>query len=462
MKRNFSISGMPDFSPFEKGRREYILSKIKEQFSLFGFLSIQTASMTKQSSNYGEAADKLIFNVLKSGNYFQKLKENYNNEEKEISDLLSLQDIDLTSRICDKSLRYDLTIPFAKYVAENQSKITFPFKRYEIGSVWRADRPQKGRLREFTQCDADIIGDSSLWLEVDLLALMNSIFKALGLNSLLIKINNRKILEGIWLEGKGESIDSFSSFCIIIDKIDKIGIERVGELLLDSGYQADFIQMIQNLFLFKGSFLDKKEYLLEQINNPNNILLKGLDELSVIIEKSTSVSNLSFDLSLARGLDYYTGAIFEVVSLNGSLNSLAGGGRYDNLTEKYALAGVSGVGVSFGLDRLYLEMDSLNLFEDKINNSLDVLFINFGEQESIVSQSYVEQVRSCGKSAELYPSKLKISKQMSYADKRDAKFVVMIGEEEINTDLLTVKNMTTGKQASLSILEFIKLLSHEE
>ena len=357
MKRNFSISGMPDFSPFEKGRREYILSKIKEQFSLFGFLSIQTASMTKQSSNYGEAADKLIFNVLKSGNYFQKLKENYNNEEKEISDLLSLQDIDLTSRICDKSLRYDLTIPFAKYVAENQSKITFPFKRYEIGSVWRADRPQKGRLREFTQCDADIIGDNSLWLEVDLLALMNSILKALGLNSLLIKINNRKILEGIWLEGKGESIDSFSSFCIIIDKIDKIGIERVGELLLESGYQADFIQMIQKLFLFKGSFLDKKEYLLEQINNPNNILLKGLDELSVIIEKSTSVNNLSFDLSLARGLDYYTGAIFEVVSLNGSLNSLAGGGRYDNLTEKYALPGVSGVGVSFGLDRLYLEMD---------------------------------------------------------------------------------------------------------
>lgn len=462
MKRNFSISGMPDFSPFEQGRREYILSKIKEQFSLFGFSAIQTASMTKQSSNYGEAADKLIFNVLKSGNYFTKLKEKYNNAEKGISDLLSLEDVDLTALICDKSLRYDLTIPFAKYVAENQSNITFPFKRYEIGSVWRADRPQKGRLREFTQCDADIIGDSSLWLEADLLDLMSSIFKVLGLDNLLIKINNRKILEGIWLEAKGVSVDSFLSFCIIIDKIDKIGIERVGGLLLDAGYQKDFIQMIQELFLFEGSFLEKKKYLLGKINKPNKILLKGLDELSFVIEKSSSINNLIFDLSLARGLDYYTGAIFEVVSLNGSLNSLAGGGRYDNLTAKYNLRGVSGVGVSFGLDRLYLEMVDLNLFDDKINNSLDVLFINFGEQESIVSQSYVAQVRSCGKSAELYPSNLKISKQMSYADKRGAKFVVIIGEEEINSRLLTIKNMKTGKQDSLTILEFIKLLNHEK
>ena len=462
MKRNFSISGMPDFSPFEKGRREYILSKVKEQFSLFGFSSIQTASMTKQSSNYGEAADKLIFNVLKSGNYFTKLKEKYDNGEIGKLDLLNLQDTDFTSLICDKSLRYDLTIPFAKYVVENQSNITFPFKRYEIGSVWRADRPQKGRLREFTQCDADIIGDSSLWLEIDLLDLMNSIFKVLGLNKLLIKINNRKILEGIWLEGKSTSADSFSSFCIIIDKIDKIGIERVGELLLEAGYQEGFIQMIQKLFLFKGSFLEKKEYLLGQINNPNKILLKGLDELSFIMERSSSVNNITFDLSLARGLDYYTGAIFEVVSLNGSSNSLAGGGRYDNLTEKYNLRGVSGVGVSFGLDRLYLEMDELNLFDDKINNSLDVLFINFGEQESIVAQSYVSQVRSCGKSAELYPSNLKISKQMSYANKRGAKFVVILGEAEIDSELLTVKNMNTGTQDSFSILEFIKLLNYEE
>ncbi|MAQ70247.1 MAG: histidine--tRNA ligase [Flavobacteriales bacterium] len=461
MKRNFSISGMPDFSPFEKRRREYILSKVKEQFLLFGFSSIQTASMTKSTSSYGEAADKLIFNILKSGNYFTKLKENYNNRETGSSDLLNLKDIDFTSLISDKSLRYDLTIPFAKYVAEHQSEITFPFKRYEIGSVWRADRPQKGRLREFTQCDADIIGDSSLWLEVDLLDLMNSIFRSLGLNDLLIKINNRKILEGIWIEGKGSSVGSFSSFCIIIDKIDKIGIERVGELLLDAGYQEDFIQMMQELFLFEGSFLDKKEYLLGKINQDNQILLKGLDELSFVIGKSSSVNNLIFDLSLARGLDYYTGAIFEVVSY-GSANSLAGGGRYDNLTEKYDLRGVSGVGVSFGLDRLYLEMDELNLFDDKINNNLDVLFINFGEKESIVSQSYISELRSCGKSAELYPSNLKISKQMSYADKRGAKFVVIIGEEEINLELLTVKNMNTGKQDRLSMLEFIKLLNHEE
>ena len=450
MKTNFSLSGMPDFSPAEMHTRKHVISIIEAQFNTFGFSPITTSLIEKRSNlfdSYGEDGEKLIFQILRSGDYLQKV-------EKALDNLTSKT---LSPLISDKSLRYDLTVPLTRYIAENRSSITFPFRRYEIGSVFRADRPQKGRLRQFTQCDADIIGSQSLWLEIDLLNLMGAIFNQLKLDGLVIRVSHRKVLEGVF---KSFSSDlSFSKFCIIIDKLDKVGLDKVGELLKDAGLSNKDTCVIKELFLLHGSFLDKKKYISKLFSN--TILNEGIDDLSFIFNKIESFEYdipIKFDFSLARGLDYYTGCVFEVVSLDNNTGSLAGGGRYDSLAEKFNVKNMSGVGLSIGLDRLCLALEELNLLPTKINNSLDFLLINFSEHEADISYNYIIKLRSLGFSAELYPDKIKLNKQMSYAHKRGVKFVVMIGEEEVKQNKLTVKNMLSGTQDLVTFNELIKLI----
>ena len=451
MKSNFSLSGMPDFAPLQMKRRQYVLSIIEKKFIVFGFSPISTSLVEKRSNlfgSYGEDGEKLIFQILRSGDYWNKASPK----------VKKLTSKTLSPLISNKSLRYDLTVPFARFIAENRASISFPFRRYEIGSVFRADRPQKGRLRQFTQCDADIIGSQSLWLEVDLINLISTVFNILKLKDVIIKISNRKLLEGIF-----ESFSSnlnFSQFCIVIDKLDKAGFDKVGELLLDGGLSQKDVIIIKNLFLFRGSFLEKKDYVMSQLNT-NTKLKTGFDELSFIFDKTDYMllnNSIELDFSLARGLDYYTGSIFEVVSSSNNVGSLVGGGRYDQLTEKFNLKNISGVGISFGLDRLCLALEESNLFPKELDDSLKFLFINFGESEAKVANSYILKLRDLGVSAELYPESLKLNKQMSYANKRDVKFVIMIGEEEIKKDKLTIKNMLSGVQELISFKQLIKKL----
>ena len=450
MKPNFSLSGMPDFSPVEMQKRKYVLSIIEAQFKTFGFSPIATSLIEKRSNvfdSYGEDGEKLIFQILRSGDYLKKVE----------SELKNLTSKTLSPLISDKSLRYDLTVPLTRYIAENRSIINFPFRRYEIGSVFRADRPQKGRLRQFIQCDADIIGSKSLWLEIDLLNLMGTIFNKLKLDNLVIRVSHRKVLEGVF-ESFASNL-SFSKFCIIIDKLDKIGLDKVGELLSDAGLSKKDICVIQELFLLKGSFLDKKQYVSKLLKNAT--LQQGIDELSFIFSK-TELSDcdmpIKFDFSLARGLDYYTGCVFEVVSLDNNIGSLAGGGRYDHLAEKFNITNMSGVGLSLGLDRLCIALEESKLLPNELNNSLDFLFIHFSQHEADASYHYIAKIRSLGFSAELYPDEIKLNKQMSYANKRGVKFVVMIGEEELKQNKLTVKNMLSGVQDLISFDQLIKLI----
>ena len=451
MKPKFSLSGMPDFSSSEMKKRKYVQSVIEEKFNLFGFSPISTSLIEKRSNlfgSYGEDGEKLIFQILRSGDYLNNVNIDPN----------TINSSELSPLISDKSLRYDLTVPFTRFIAENQSSITFPFKRYEIGSVFRADRPQKGRLRQFTQCDADIIGSTSLWLEVDLLNLLGSIFNTLKLNNLVIRINNRKLLEGIYQSFNSEL--SFSQFCIIIDKLDKIGINKVGGLLLNGGFSENDIGIIKDLFSLQGDFKSQIQYVLDKIvNNPH--LDDGINELLFLFNKN-NLSRYSIpvklDVSLARGLDYYTGSIFEVVCLEDNIGSLAGGGRYGKLAEKFSLKNISGVGVSLGLDRLCIALESAGLFESFVQQDLDFLFINFGKKESEIAYSYITKLRELGRAAELYPDAIKVNKQMSYANKRAVKFVIMLGEEEIEKNKLTIKNMITGSQDLVSFEELTKSL----
>jgi histidyl-tRNA synthetase len=454
MKQNFSLSGMRDFSSFQLKRREYILSNIKNQFILYGFLPISTPIMEKRNNlfgNYNQEGEKLIFQVLKSGDYLSSInKENYEDTSSNFSRLIS-----------DKALRYDLTLPFARFVSQNRSSLNFPFRKYQIGPVFRADRPQKGRLREFLQCDVDIIGSQSLWSEVDLLCLIDSVFKSLSLKSIKIKLNHRKILEGLF-ESFSLNI-SFDQFCILIDKFDKIGIDKLIALLIEKGCTKNEVSILNTLFLSKGSFLEKKSIILNLVSNNN--IKNGLDDISFILDqlKTHSVyDNIEFDISLARGLDYYTGSIFEVISLENNTGSLLGGGRYDELAEKFGFQNISGVGMSFGLDRIYDLIDLLDLFPQHINNELDFLFINFGIKESSICHKYILELRSLSYSTELYPDDIKVNKQMNYANNRGAKFVIMIGEEELSLNKIKVKNMATGKQSVLSFSEFIKTFPRDE
>ncbi|MBJ04713.1 MAG: histidine--tRNA ligase [Flavobacteriales bacterium] len=455
MKKKFSLSGFPSFNHFQNVKREYITSILKKQFNLFGFSPIKTSCVEKRSNlygQYGDEGDKLIFQILKSGNYLNKVE----------NDLNTIPIEQISSLISDKALRYDLTVPLARFVSENKNNITFPFKRYEIGPVWRADRPQKGRLREFTQCDADIVGESSLWLEVEIINLIISCLKKIKLFDFSIQINNRKILEGLFTSFKSNL--SFEGFCIIIDKISKIGKDKVLDLLIEGGFSYDSIELFSKILFFKGTISQQQENISQHLKL-NSKLEMGFLEIHSINDRLSSGNfnnYIHLDLTLARGLDYYSGIIFEVVSIHNPQISIAGGGRYDKLTEKFNVKNLSGVGVSFGLDRLTLLMEELDLFPENTLNSLDFLFVNFGDEEAKSSSEYINNIRDLGYSVELYPSPIKISKQLSYANQRNTKLVIMIGEDEIKMKNMLIKNMSNGQQIKYSFNNFLKALKNNE
>ncbi|WP_292946667.1 histidine--tRNA ligase [Olleya sp. UBA1516] len=439
--------GTRDFNPEEVAKRNYIFSTIKSQFQRFGFQPIETPSFENSDTlmgKYGEEGDRLIFKILNSGDFLSKVDE----------PLYALKDSGkITPKISEKALRYDLTVPFARYVVQHQNEIEFPFKRYQMQPVWRADRPQKGRFREFYQCDADVVGSDSLWQEVEFVQLYDNVFTALKLEGATIKINNRKILSGI-AEVIGAS-DKLIDFTVALDKLDKIGEDKVKEEMLGKGISEDGIAKLQPLFTLKGDFGSQIESL-KSILSTSEEGQKGIEELSFINEAITALglksAKLQLDVTLARGLNYYTGAIFEVSAPEGvAMGSIGGGGRYDDLTGIFGLKNVSGVGISFGLDRIYLVLEELGLFPETITKSTEVLFINFGDKESLFSLKAIKALRENNINAELYPDSAKMKKQMNYANKRNIPFVVLVGEEELKNNQFTLKNMISGEQDKVNL-----------
>ncbi|MGV6832024.1 MAG: histidine--tRNA ligase [bacterium] len=440
--------GTRDFSPEEVAKRDYIFSTIKKQFKLFGFQPIETPSFELSETlmgKYGDEGDRLIFKILNSGDYLRGVELGDHNASS------------LTSKISEKALRYDLTVPFARYVVQHQNEITFPFKRYQIQPVWRADRPQKGRFREFFQCDADVVGSSSLWQEVEFVKLYDAVFADLGLNGTIIKINHRKILSG--LAEVIDAQDKLIDFTVALDKLDKIGKDKVIEEMLAKGISAESISKIDPIFSITGSFEAQIE-ALENILANSEVGLEGIAQLRFLNEQLSQFelqsSTLQLELTLARGLNYYTGAIFEVAAPEGvKMGSIGGGGRYDDLTGVFGLKGVGGVGISFGLDRIYLVLEELNLFPETITNSIDILFVNFGDQEAAYAMKAINELRSNNVVAELYPDNAKFKKQFGYADKRSIPYVVIVGEEELTNNTYTLKNMTSGEQENISLDDLI-------
>lgn len=446
--------GTRDFSPTEVANRTYIIQTIKAVFENFGFQPIETPSFENSDTlmgKYGEEGDRLIFKILNSGDFLSKAED---------AILTAKDSTKLTAQISEKALRYDLTVPFARYVVQHQNEITFPFKRYQIQPVWRADRPQKGRFREFYQCDADVVGSDSLWQEVDFVKLYDTVFTQLGLLETIIKINNRKILSGI-AEVIGAQ-DKLIDFTVALDKLDKIGKEGVEKEMLSKGISENAIEKVQPLFDFKGDNLAKLaslETLLKTSEEGNN----GVEELRFVInavnELGLQTANLELDVTLARGLNYYTGAIFEVAAPKTvSMGSIGGGGRYDDLTGIFGLKDVSGVGISFGLDRIYLVLEELGLFKTVDLPKPKVLFVNFGEQEAMFCMKAITVLRTNSIKSELYPEAAKMKKQMMYANKREIEFVALVGSEEMAKDQVTLKNMISGEQHNCSIPELIQLL----
>jgi histidyl-tRNA synthetase len=449
--------GTRDFSPAEVSKRNYIFDIIKKHFQTFGFQPIETPSFENSDTllgKYGEEGDRLIFKILNSGDFISKVDDVTYSSKKSSS---------IAPKISEKALRYDLTVPFARYVVQHQNEIDFPFKRYQIQPVWRADRPQKGRFREFYQCDADVVGSTSLLQEVELIQLYDAIFSDLKLEGVNIKLNNRKILAGI-----AEVIGAKSnliSFTVALDKIDKIGEEGVKKEMLAKGISKEAIKKASPLFSLKGSNteqLDKLQYLLSS----SEIGTKGVEELRFIIEFIEEIglasAQLSIDVTLARGLNYYTGAIFEVAAPEGvQMGSIGGGGRYDDLTGIFGLKNVSGVGISFGLDRIYLVLEELEKFPDTIEQSLDVLCVNFGEEEALQALRVTAQLRAAGIRADIYPSNAKMQKQMKYANNRSVPNVILIGQQELKDKTFVVKNMANGEQKTYALNQvdtFIKEL----
>ena len=465
--------GTRDFNAEEVAKRSYIMEMIKEQFQIFGFQPIETPSFENSDTlmgKYGEEGDRLIFKILNSGNFFYDKKNKIeiptsieNLQSLSAEDITTEQRIELnqfTGQISEKALRYDLTVPFARYVVQHQNDIEFPFKRYQIQPVWRADRPQKGRFREFYQCDADVVGSKSLFQEVEFIQLYDAVFSALKLDGVTIKINNRKILSGI-AEVIGAQ-DKLIDFTVALDKLDKIGEEKVKEEMRSKGISEDGILKLQPLFTLKGDFGNQVESL-KSILNTSEIGLKGIEELEFINTAISSLelktANLQLDVTLARGLNYYTGAIFEVSAPEGvNMGSIGGGGRYDDLTGIFGLKDMSGVGISFGLDRIYLVLEELNLFPDTITESTKVLFINFGDKEAMTCLQAVTRLRQAGVKAELYPDSAKMKKQMNYANRRNIPFVVLVGEEEMKSGVFTLKNMTSGEQDKLDFEKLLEVL----
>ncbi|MFL9836387.1 histidine--tRNA ligase [Flavobacterium sp. ST-75] len=441
--------GTRDFSPAEVAKRQYIISAIKHHFETFGFQPIETPTFENSSTlmgKYGEEGDRLIFKILNSGDYLAKVD----------ATLLENKDsVKVATQISEKALRYDLTVPFARYVVQHQNDIVFPFKRYQIQPVWRADKPQKSRYREFYQCDADVVGSRSLWQEVEFVQLYDGVFTSLGLNGVTIKINNRKILSGI-AEVIGAK-DKLIDFTVALDKLDKIGEDGVKKEMLEKGISEDAILKVQPLFNFTGSINEKLGKLNELLATSEEGL-KGVEELRFICDNVAAIglgeSTLDLDVTLARGLNYYTGAIFEVSAPAGvKIGSIGGGGRYDDLTGIFGLKNMSGVGISFGLDRIYDVIEELNLFPDTVTESTKVLFINFGDKESLYAMKAVKQLRTAGIKSELYPDSAKVGKQFQHADKRGIPFAVLTGDEEINNNTYTLKNLATGEQAQVSLEE---------
>ncbi len=443
--------GTRDFNSEQIAKRNFIIDTIKNNFEIFGFAPIETPSFENLSTlmgKYGEEGDRLIFKILNSGDFLKKVNDDLLQEKNSKS---------LTSKISEKALRYDLTVPFARFVVQHQNDLVFPFKRYQIQPVWRADRPQKGRFREFYQCDADVVGSKSLWQDVEFTLLYDSVFNELKI-PVTIKINNRKILSG--LADLLEEKDKFTEFIVALDKLDKIGEEGVINEMKSKGISDKSIENIQSIFDFEGTNLEKIELLRTLLNNSDEGQ-KGLEELEFVlknVEELGTKNTIEFDITLARGLNYYTGSIYEVSANNVSMGSIGGGGRYNDLTGIFGLKNMSGIGISFGLDRIYLVMEELNLFENVEVSKPKILFINFGETEAKYSLKAVQQLRKEGIKAELYPDASKLKKQMTYANRKEIPFVAMAGTQEMENNIFTLKNMQTGEQSKLSIEKLIEFL----
>ena len=443
--------GTRDFSPIEMAKRNYIFNTIREVYALYGFQQIETPAMeTLQTlmGKYGEEGDKLLFKVLNSGDFIGKITDEELNERNSLH---------LASRLCEKGLRYDLTVPFARYVVMHRDELQLPFKRYQIQPVWRADRPQKGRYREFYQCDADVVGSDSLLNEVELMQIVDTVFARFGIR-VAIKINNRKILTGI-AEVIGEA-DKIVDITVAIDKLDKIGLEKVNDELRADGISEEAIQKLQPIIELSGNNEEKLDVISKFLES-SEIGQKGVEETRFILNvlKSTNLKNvIELDLTLARGLNYYTGAIFEVKALDYAIGSITGGGRYDNLTGIFGMSGLSGVGISFGADRIYDVLNGLDLYPKEAVNGTQLLFINFGEKETAYCLPIVGNCRSHGIRTEIFPDSVKMKKQMAYANAKNVPYVALAGETEIAEGKLTIKNMATGEQKMVTPDELISTI----
>lgn len=447
--------GTRDFSPEQMAKRNYIFDTIKQVYSLYGFQQIETPAMENLSTlmgKYGEEGDKLLFKILNSGDFIKDVPDQM---------LDGRDSLHLTSKICEKGLRYDLTVTFARFVVQHRAELQFPFKRYQIQPVWRADRPQKGRYREFYQCDADVVGSDSLLNEVELVSIIDEVFSRFGIN-ITIKINNRKILSGIAeIIGAPEKIVDIT---VAIDKIDKIGIENVNAELREKGLSDEAVEKLQPLLTLTGSN-DGKMSSLRQLLATSEIGQKGLEELQFVLDNVALLgtkATVELDVSLARGLNYYTGTILEVKANDVEMGSITGGGRYDNLTGVFGMQGVSGVGISFGADRIYDVLNTLELYPKSLCASTDVMFVNLGEAEQRMSLKYVMQLRSQGISSEIYPENAKMKKQMGYADAKHIPYVAFVGESELAAGKITLKNMTTGVQQELTLEQVTECIKSKQ
>ena len=447
--------GTRDFSPVEMAKRNYIFDTIRSVYALYGFQQIETPSMeTLQTlmGKYGEEGDKLLFKVLNSGDFLNKVSD---------EELQQRNALHLAARLCEKGLRYDLTVPFARYVVMHREELQLPFKRYQVQPVWRADRPQKGRYREFYQFDGDVVGSDSLLNEVELMQIVDTVFKRFGVR-VQIKINNRKILTGI-AEVIGEA-DKIVDITVAIDKLDKIGLEAVNEELTKDGISAEAIEKLQPIILLSGTNEEKLQVISEVLKD-SETGLKGVEEIRFILDtlKLFGLKNeIQLDLTLARGLNYYTGAIFEVKALDVQIGSITGGGRYDNLTGIFGMPGISGVGISFGVDRIFDVLNALDAYPKEAVNGTQLLFIYFGEKETAFCMPIAAKLREAGIRTEVFPDSVKMKKQMSYANAKSIPFVALVGENEMNEGKVTLKNMTTGEQNLVTPDELVALMRNHQ
>ncbi|MBQ0022440.1 MAG: histidine--tRNA ligase [Prevotellaceae bacterium] len=443
--------GTRDFSPVEMAKRNYIFNTIKDVYALYGFQQIETPAMENLSTlmgKYGEEGDKLLFKILNSGDFLHGMTPD------EVANTSTLK---LASKFCEKGLRYDLTVPFARFVVQHREELALPFKRYQIQPVWRADRPQKGRYREFYQCDADVVGSESLLNEVELMQIVDTVFSRFGVR-VCIKINNRKILTGI-AEMIGQA-DKIVDITVAIDKLDKIGLDAVNAELAEDGIPQDAIEKLQPIIKLSGTNAEKLATMKEVLKD-SEIGIKGIEECEFILGKLEALglnNAIELDLTLARGLNYYTGAIFEVKALDVQIGSITGGGRYDNLTGIFGMPGLSGVGISFGADRIFDVLNQLDLYPTEAVNATQILFVNFGEAEADFCLPVLAKLRAAGVRAEIYPDSAKMKKQMSYANAKGIPFVAIVGENEMAEGKINLKNMTTGEQCMVTPDEILEKL----